>query len=59
MMSVSKGECQTLTSSELVTPGELDRDGGDSALCLDGLSILKQDTSQWLEYPGQAQSIKR
>lgn len=36
--------------SGLVTPGELAKDRGGIAMSLNGPSILKQDTSQWLEY---------
>lgn len=53
MRSVSKGECQTLTSSKLETLGELNRDGGGGAICLDKLSILNQDTRKWLDYQRQ------
>lgn len=56
--SLSKRQRQTLTSSGLMTLGELATDAGGNAMCLDGLSTLNQDISQWLEYGGQVQSFR-
>lgn len=50
--AVSKGECQTLTASGLMTHGQLARDGQGRAVSLEDPSILKQDNSPWLEYRG-------
>lgn len=50
--AMSEGECQTLMGAGLVPYGQLARDGQGRAVSLEGPSILKHDTSPWLEYQG-------